>query len=234
MKPGWLQPLYDAYHALGPDRDPAWSVSVEVAEVLVDLLSRVEAALAPEKPLVVVDAGSGLSSCVIRRWAADLPSLRTLIFSTDLEAPYLERARRDSASVLGFSTPTFVTHDDLGDMLGRTPVHVAFWDLGRRADRMRRLVPFVERYSPDQIVLDDWNREPDAKWMGHALHQYGYEVSRDRQHADPQGRYAGLARRVTSLEHGVYKQCRVCGLWGTLLYSEAQKKDACASCRGAT
>jgi hypothetical protein len=227
----WLRTLYDAYHALGADRDPQWSVSIEVADVLVRHLTQVEAALAPEDgPMVVVDAGSGLSSCVIRRWAADLPSERTHIVSTDLDGQYLKRAAEDAASVVvtppGFVWHEFTMHDtlDLPDVLVRTPVHVAFWDLGRRGDRLRRLGPFVDRFRPYRIVLDDWNREPDAKRMGYDLHERGYEVVR----AGPKvGRYAGVARLTSMGRPGFYAQCRLCGTWGS---TPGKFAPACALC----
>lgn len=225
----WLRPLYDAYHALGPDRDPQWSVSIEVADVLVEQLSRAEESLASsEGPLVVVDAGAGFSSCVIRRWAADLPPGRTRIVSTDLDAQYLARAERDAFAMCSEIHGMFVLHDDLGSVLDRS-VHVTFWDLGRRADRMRRLVPFVERYQPDRIVLDDWHREPDAKWMGYELHERGYVVSRDRAHVDQHGRYAGLARHVG--HPGVYARCRKCRAWESMFLSPANPTFTCEPCR---
>lgn len=224
-QPYWLRPLYDAYHALGTDRDPQWSVSIEVANVLVDRLSRAEASRAPaESPMVVVDAGAGFSSCAIRRWAADLPAARTLIFSTDLDAQYLDRAQRDAAA-LGFTQPRFILHGDLDAVLDR-PVQVAFWDLGHRNDRMRRLGPFVDRHRVDQIVLDDWHREPDAKWTGYMLHERGYEVSREKSHVDQYGRYAGVARLAVGA--GSYAQCHLCGLWGSAVNA------TCVSCRASS
>lgn len=226
----WLRPLYDAYHALGADRDPKWSVSLEVAKVLVDCLTRVEAALAPEDgPIVVVDAGSGLSSCVIRRWASGLPDGRTLIFTTDLDAQYLARAERDAVVVSSTDCRTgqiFVLHDDLESVLDRS-VHVAFWDLGRRDDRMRRLGPFVEKYRPRWIVLDDWNREPDAKWIGFELHGRGYSVTRATNAADQHGRYAGVAQCVGYPGPGLYAQCRVCKAWGSIF-----DESTCVYCGG--
>ena len=224
----WLQDLYDDYHALGADRDPQWSVSIEVAGVLVDHLMEVEKALAPEDgPMVVVDAGSGLSSCVIRRWAAYLPAGRTLVISTDLDAQYLARAERD-VEVIGLAMraprlSAFVMHNGLDAILER-PVHLAFWDLGRRGDRLRRLVPFVDRFRPYRIVLDDWNREPDAKRMGYDLHERGYEVVR----AGPKvGRYAGVARLTAMGRPGFYAQCRLCGTWGS---TPGKFAPACALC----
>lgn len=114
-------------------------------------------------------------------------------------------------------------HDGLDAVLDR-PVHLAFWDLGRRGDRLRRLGPFVDRFRPYRIVLDDWNREPDAKRMGYDLHERGYEVVR----AGPKvGRYAGVARLTSMGRPGFYAQCRLCGTWGS---TPGKFAPACALC----
>lgn len=190
----WLHELYADYAKRG--RSLEWAISLETAELLVEQLEQIDVSPNPERPIMLIDCGSGFSSLVLRRWAVDVAQRLVVIISTDLEPRYLEQTCLDAA-VMGLPTHSFIMHHSL-DTVALTEhwsTELLVWDLGKRSDRMRYFERIVEKIRPRKMLLDDMNRMPDAKWLRWRLERNGYDVEPRPDRIDQHGRFPAIATR---------------------------------------
>lgn len=168
---------------------PDMAVSLESASLLSALCVLTE-------PRRILDAGSGFSSYVLRRYATD-HSANVVVWSVDDDDRWLEKTR-GYLREQGLGESRLMSWAWFADTDERD-FDLVFHDLGHaRKIRLDVLPDVCRRLAPEGlIVLDDFHKRGFGHPARQVLEMSGLSVVPLRSHTlDRLGRYAALARRA--------------------------------------
>jgi len=182
--PGDLRPAYDEYIAnVSPETESiSWELTVWIWEYLVT-----------ERPKNILDAGSGFSSALFRRYAADFPE--TMVYTLDTQDVFLQKTKEflkgkglnaeNMFITLAQLHPTkkydFVSHD-----YGRC-------DSGERAKYMPEMYDRVKKGGV--LLLDDIHKTAYWEVVRKFLGDKKLKIKKLLTTKDKFGRYSGLVTK---------------------------------------